>query len=389
MDDEFMGVELPPAAEGTEPSDLAAIQAARPDGPRRLNLHLSEAELADRIQAAWLGRAAGCIIGKPVEGWNRAAIQRYLEAAGAWPLTGYIPYVPPEQAPHGPFDMKPFLQSCRGQITRVQRDDDMDFTILALHYVERFGREFTTAQVGLAWLELLPYARVYTAERVAYKNLVDGLTPPETATHENPYREWIGAQIRADLYGYIHPGRPEAAAAMAFRDARLSHTANGIYGAMYVAAAIAAAFATRDMESVLRTALTEIPARSRTAEMVQDVLAWRRQEPTWEGAWERLNARWGRLSRVHTINNLGLVLLALLYGDGDYGRTICLAVQGGWDTDCNGATAGSIFGAMHGMAAIPPAWSEPLNDRVETWVVGFGEPRLSDLAKRTLALVER
>ncbi|MCG0239451.1 MAG: ADP-ribosylglycohydrolase family protein, partial [Firmicutes bacterium] len=168
-----------------------------------------------------------------------------------------------------------------------------------------------------------------------------------------------------------------------------SHTANGIYGAMFVAAAIAAAFATRDVEAAIRIALSEIPARSRTAEMVRDVLAWRKAEPTWEGAWERLRAKWGSLHRVHTINNLGLVLLALLYGEGDFTRTICLAVQGGWDTDCNGATAGSIFGAMHGTAAIPDRWIAPFADRVETGLFGFGEQRLSDLAARTAALARR
>jgi ADP-ribosylglycohydrolase len=386
---EILALPAPAERPYHEPSELEAIQVARPHGPRYLDLPITDAELADRIRAAWLGRAAGCILGKPVEGWSRAEIVRYLRAAGAWPLSDYIPYLPPEQAPHGSFPMEPFLDSCKGHITRVQRDDDIDYTILGLHILERFGRAFTTADVGQAWLELLPYGRVYTAERVAYKNLILGLKPPETATHRNPYREWIGAQIRADIFGYANPGQPEVAAAMAFRDAALSHTANGIYGAMFVAAAIAAAFATRDLESVIRTALSEIPAQCRTAEMIRDVLAWREVEPSWEGAWERLNGKWGALSRVHTINNLGLVLLGLLYGEGDFTRTICLAVEGGWDTDCNGATAGSIFGAMHGTAAIPPRWTAPLADRVETWVVGFGEPRLSELAARTMAVVRR
>ncbi|MCG0240121.1 MAG: ADP-ribosylglycohydrolase family protein, partial [Firmicutes bacterium] len=236
---EILALPLPPDRPYHEPSDLEGIRAARPEGPRSLDLPLSDAELADRIRAAWLGRAAGCVLGKPVEGWSREHIERYLRAAGAWPLEDYIPYVPPDRAPHGPFPMEPFLPSCMGHITRVQRDDDIDYTILGLHILERFGREFTTAQVGEVWLERLPYGQVYTAERVAYRNLVLGLRPPATATHRNPYREWIGAQIRADIYGYVNPGQPEAAAAMAFRDAALSHTANGIYGAMFVAAAIA------------------------------------------------------------------------------------------------------------------------------------------------------
>ncbi len=122
----------------------------------------------------------------------------------------------------------------------MARDDDIDYTIIGLSYFERFGPGFATDDVAGAWLRGLPYHLVYTAERAAYRNLVDGLRPPRSATFRNPYREWIGAQIRADAFGYVSPGWPEKAAEFAYRDAAVSHIKNGTYGEMWVAAMLGA-----------------------------------------------------------------------------------------------------------------------------------------------------
>ena len=106
----------------------------------------------------------------------------------------------------------------------------------------------------------------------------------------------------------------------------------------------------------------------------------------WEAARDAIEVRYGHYSSVHTINNAAVVAAALLWGDGDYTRTVGLAVQGGWDTDCNGATAGSVFGAMWGTEALPDRWVDPLNDLIRSSIVGFDRSTLSDLAERTLRL---
>ncbi|MFL5660316.1 MAG: ADP-ribosylglycohydrolase family protein, partial [Ktedonobacteraceae bacterium] len=226
-----------------------------------------------------------------------------------------------------------------------------------------------------------------TAERVAYRNLIYGLQAPATATYRNPYREWIGAQIRADMWGYVSPGNPRRAATMAFQDAALSHVQNGIYGEMWASALIAACFVTQNMTNALEASLAEIPPRSRLAEAVRDVLAMYARGLDWEEARDEIEQRYyGKYHFVHTINNAAVLSAALLWGEGDYTRTIGLAVQGGWDTDCNGATAGSAFGAMHGTRSLPAYWIEPLNDLIRSAVFGFDNARISDLAERTLAL---
>jgi ADP-ribosylglycohydrolase len=360
-----------------EPSELAAIEAAA-DFPAAVRHGLGEAALRDRILGAWLGRCAGCTLGRPVENWSRQAIRGYLEPAGAYPIADYLPVQEPPPSAHAAW-----LDSARGRIHGAPRDDDLDYTMLALDVLERHGRDFTSAAVAGRWLALLPFLQVYTAERAAYRNLVAGLTPPRTATHVNPYREWIGAQIRADAYGYVSPGDPAGAARMAFRDAAVSHTANGLYGAMWAAALIAAAFVERTMDAALRVALAVVPGRSRLAEALSGVLELHAGGLDWERARDVLEQRHGALGPVHTINNAAVVSAALLWGEGDFTRTIGLAVQGGWDTDCNGATAGSAFGAMHGAAAIPRHWLAPLGDRIRSALFGFDGVRVSELAERT------
>ena len=369
-----------------EPSRLEEILALLPE-PATAPLRLDEGQLRDRLSGAWLGRCAGCTLGKPVEGWTHEQIRRYLEPAGAYPLLDYVPALPP--APAGPELRACWPETTRGRIRFVARDDDIDYTILGLHILETHGFGFRPQDVAAEWLDHLPFAKTYTAERVAYRNLVSGLRPPETTTHRNPYREWIGAQIRADMWGYVLPGRPRQAARLAFQDAALSHAANGIYGAMWSAALIAACFVASDVRSALVTSLQHIPPRSRLAEALGHVLDLHASGLGWSEARDQLHARHRQYSWVHTVGNAAIVAAGLLWGDGDYSRTVGLVVQAGQDTDSNGATAGSVFGALHGATALPPAWVDPLGDLVRSAIVGFDNARISDLAERTFRLALR
>lgn len=370
-----------------EPSALEEIRASLPPRPEPPPLRLDERALLDRLLGAWLGRCAGCNLGKPVEGWSRERIRRYLELADAYPIEDYLPVLDPF-----PDDLRLnwcWPETTRGNISSMARDDDIDYTILGLHVLEEHGPGFGPMDVAAEWLDHLPFTQVYTAERAAYRNLVRGMTAPETATHRNPYREWIGAQIRADMWGYVSPGDPQRAIHLAYQDASLSHTRNGIYGELWAAALIAVSFAIDDARRALEVSLSFVPPRSRLAEAIGDVLGWHEDGLRWEEARDAIEDRYyAGYSSVHTVNNAALVSAALLWGDGDFTKTIGYAVQGGWDTDCTGATAGSIFGAMHGADALPPHWIRPLNDLVRSSIMGFDRSRLSDLAARSLRLIE-
>lgn len=373
-----------------EPSELQAILAARPEGPRRLCSPGDDIE--NRILGAWLGRCAGCMLGKPVEGRTKAQIDAVLSAAGESHLTDYFP--PISDAPAELRWHSADSGLLRGNITHGIRDDDTDYTIIGLHYLEENGPDFTSTDVANQWQEHLPFHCVYTAERIAYRNLVNGILPPESARYRNPYREWIGAQIRCDAFGYAAPGWPEKAAEFAFRDAAVSHTKNGIYGEMFFAALIAVALVTDDLNEALDAALAEIPANCRLAEAIRATRGFC-EANDWEVAWEQINAAYGHYHPVHTINNAALVIMGLLYGSREtdpalqYEKAITVAVHGGWDTDCNGATAGSVMGALLGADKLPQKWVGVLNDRLESIVVGYTDNRISDLATRTVAVARK
>lgn len=347
---------------------------------------LAGSALADRILGGWLGRIAGNMLGKPVERgdhWTRERIDRYLRRAGALPLTDYVPALEPPPDPVE-FELRPEWQECvRGRIDGSCRDDDVDYTLLGLHLLETHGFGFTTEQVGDLWLLRLPYLQTFTAERAAYRNLTAGVKPPLTATLDNPYQEWIGALIRADIHGWANPGDPRTAAATARRDAVLSHTGNGVYGAMWAAALIAAAFTADGPREAIEAALERIPPRCRLARTVRRAAALHEAGVAWADALDELERETAGLHWIHVVPNAAVITAGLLYGEGDFTSTIALTVRGGLDTDSNGATAGSVAGVLCGAAAIPPQWTEPLRDRVRSAVFGFDGARISDLAART------
>jgi len=368
-----------------EPSTLDEIRAERPDGPRRMELNLTDAQVLDHIHGAWLGRAAGCVLGKPVEkGWHKGQLDSYLQFAKALPLNDYVPLV--DGHPEG---LKLRDPDCtRGRIHYVAIDDDIDYTVLGLHVLERYGLDFTSGNVAEAWLDRMPDIILFIGLKiVAYRNLMDNLCPSQSAWYHK--HEGISGQIRADAWGYAAPGWPEKAAEFAFRDAANSHIKNGIYGEMFVAAMLAAAFVTSDVEEVIKIGLSEIPRNCRLAEAVRDTVKWSKELTDWERVWARINEKYGHYYLMHAINNAALVVMGLMAGQGNYETSIVVAVRGGWDTDCNGATAGSVCGMLLGADALPEKWVGVLNDRLISTVRGYSECKISELAKRSHEIAKK
>ena len=380
---------LPEIGVAEEPSGWPEILAAVSDQLPLPAARPSPTELRDRVHGAWLGRAAGCVLGKPVEKIPRAGIEEILRSQGRWPLDRWFTAagLDPEVAARWPWNVKSRPTSLEENLDGTPEDDDLNYTLLALKTIEQHGPSFTPDDVATGWLLDLPAGRTFTAERVAYRNLLDGIGPPQSARVRNPFREWIGAQIRTDLYGWVNPGDLERAAEWAWRDASVSHTRNGIYGALYAAALGAAAVTLGSMEAVIDAAASVVPPDSRMARAVRlgRDLAAEVAEPT--EAYARLEAEFAGLHWVHVLNNAALLTYGLAAGAGDFDRTICLVVMGGWDTDSNGATAGAVAGALGGAGVIGPQWSGPLQNRMATSVPGLDGVTFDEVTDRTFAQI--
>lgn len=367
-----------------EPDDLADILETM---PAAASADLPGELAYDKILGGWLGRIAGCNLGKPVEWgphWTSDHIRSYLELAGAYPLRDYFPMLDP--LPDGYDFRENWPETTRGNVDGSARDDDIDYPILGLHLLERHGSGISPEVVGEAWLTLFPYRQIFTAERAAYLNLLHGVPADRAATTRNPYREWIGALIRGDVFGWANPGRPRDAMRLAYQDAALSHTANGIYGELWSAALLAGAFTASTVIEAFEASLAHVPPRSRLAEALRDVQGMHRQGVTWDDALAGIQARYSHYSWVHTIPNAAIIAAGLLWGAGDFAATVGLTVMGGWDTDSNGATAGSVSGVVLGAAGLPRHFVAPLRDRTRSALFGFDNSRISDLAQRTTAL---
>jgi ADP-ribosylglycohydrolase len=201
----------------------------------------------------------------------------------------------------------------------------------------------------------------------------------------NPGVELCGALIRADAYGYACLGDPALASELAWRDAGMTHRRTGLYGAMFVAAAIALAPVSDDPLDVFRGALGFIPQRSRLAEAVRFALEEVAAASGWLDGYERINARFGDFGHCMVLQEVGTLINTLRFAT-DVGDGICIQVMQGNDTDSFGATAGSILGARFGPGHLDARWTAPFRDRINLSMAMTWESSLTALVARMARL---
>ena len=362
-----------------EPNRLSAIRARRARGPRRLWAGFDKVLYRERLEGALLGRFAGCTLGAPVEFWSVERMKALAEENGdAFPPVDYWRRVP--NAKQKRYQLSPREAYTRSKMDGVPVDDDLAYTLLGLLILEDFGPGFSIEDVGRAWVKYLPYA--CTAEREALANLRAGVSALKAADKNNPYCEWIGADIRSDPWGYLAPGLPETAAEMAYRDAYVSHRRQGIYGEMYFSAVIAAAFAVDDPVEALRVGLSEIPRESAMAKAVRWALKTAPSIKTYRQARDAMEAKFKGMGSVHTINNACLTIWGITIGGTDFTRVIGETVAMGMDNDCTAATAGSIVGAVVGKKGIPARWYRKFNNTVHSYLIKRRRFTISGLLDR-------
>ncbi len=369
-----------------EPSTLPEIKALRDNFSVIGNIPDREI-LKKKIEGAWYGRICGCLLGKPIECSRTDELIPFLKDIGNYPMSKYILNSQITQEISQKYTFKFKDHTYIDNIDGAPIDDDTNYTVMSQVLIEKFGKDFKPINIADMWLSTQPIYNYFTAERVAFKNLTLGFTPPNSGKYKNPFREWIGAQIRGDYYGYINPGNAEAAGEMAFKDAIVSHTKNGIYGEMFVSAMLASAAISNNIIDILKGGLGQIPKTSRLYEEIYDVIENYINGVSCQDMFSKIHKKYNEFTShgwCHTLSNAKIVAASLLYGNGDYGKSICLAAQTGFDTDCNAATVGSVLGMANGIDSIDEYWYSPLNNKLNTSILGYNQLKITDLIDKTM-----
>jgi len=362
-----------------EPDDLPGILKLRTEGPRKLWKTFNEEVYAEKLEGAMLARFAGCTLGAIVEGWNVKDMEDWAAFIGDGfpPMDYWSKAKDPSQLRYG---KSRNIEYTRDGMNGVPVDDDVTYTLLGLLIAEDYGLNFTTEDVGKAWLKYLPCA--CTAEEVALNNLKAGIPAAEAADIDNPYCQWIGADIRSDPWAYLAPAYPEKAAEFSYRDAYLSHRRNGIYGEMFFSAVQSAAFAVDNPVDAIKIGLTEIP---RTCALYRDV-EWALEAgkgiKNYKDARQAVDERFKGMHIVHTNNNACLTIFGLMIGGTDVTKVLSETVAMGLDNDCTAATAGSIVGAIAGKKGVPEHWYKNFNNTVYSYMTGQEKFKIDDLVSR-------
>ncbi|CAG7599769.1 hypothetical protein PAESOLCIP111_00338 [Paenibacillus solanacearum] len=308
-------------------------------------------DYVERVYAGWLGKVIGVRHGGNIENWTFERIERTFGE-----VTGYL-----------------------HEFINFAADDDTNGPIFFLRALEDYacGPGITAEQMGLTWLNYAPDGHGFywwggygkSTEHTAYINLKNGVMAPRSgsiAQNGHAVAEQIGGQIFIDVWGLIAPGNPKLAAEYAEKIASVSHDGNGKYGGMFIAACIAAAFVEKDIRRIIETGLDTIPADCEYVRMTRAVMDFHQANPdNWRDAFRYVKAHFGYdkyPGHCHIIPNSAVIILSLLYGEGDFSKSINICNMCGWDTDCNVANVGTIMGVRGGLEGIEDHWRKPIND---------------------------
>ncbi|MCK4283561.1 MAG: ADP-ribosylglycohydrolase family protein [Candidatus Brocadiae bacterium] len=320
-------------------------------------IRLGRGEYRDRILACWLGKNIGGTLGAPWEG------QKHPHD-----LTFYDP-VPSEPLPN----------------------DDLDFQLVWLKMLECEGVSPPLPVFADYWVRYLS-AYPWNEYGFCRRNLARGLMPPISGCFENYFVDEMGSPIRSEIWACTSPADPQLAAARAWKDSALDHAGGeGTYGEMFWAAVESAAFVVDDPLTLIRIGLAMIPVPCAISRSVREAVWCRQNGLRWAEARQRIADIFGHRQPCNAAPNHAFTVLGWLYGE-DFGDKLCKAVNCGYDTDCTGATLGSLLGIIGGTAAIPDKWREPVGDKIVLHkFTGPCDPPadVAELTDRTAAVAER
>ncbi len=321
------------------------------------NLNIDE--YREKVYGCWLGKNIGGTLGAPFEGGTE--------------LT----------------DLKFYYQEMNGD---PLPNDDLDLQLIWLCMVERYGLfNLNSRLFGDHWASHI--IGPWNEYSVCHYNVRNGFYPPISgAINNDHWKNSNGAWIRSEIWACLCPGNPDAAIKYAYLDSSCDHANEGIYAEMYTAALESAAFVISDLRKLISIGLSKVPKNSYVAKYVKMVCDCYDKGIDWKKARQMVvDDNLKDLGWFMAPANVAFATLGLLYGEGDFGKTICTAVNCGDDTDCTGATAGAIMGIIYGRKAIPKKWSDPIGDKILTCAVNkfgllqrFLPATVQELTERTI-----
>jgi hypothetical protein len=326
---------------------------------------LTKAELRDKIKGAWAAQTIGVTYGGPTEfRYNKRTIPDSILIA--WSDT--------------------MMSHWMTHIPALYDDVYMDLTFVEV--MEKEGIDAPAIAHARAYAEAEFW--LWHANQQGRFNILSGIPPPESGHWlNNPHADDIDFQIEADFAGIMTPGMPNSALQVCDRIGHIMNYGDGYYGGLFMATMYSYAFVKDDIEEIIQNSLRHIPKQSTFHQCISDVIEWHRQFPKdWRKNWQMIEDRWGEdigcpdgVHRDFNIDaklNAAYVVLGLLYGNGDIGKTMEISTRAGQDSDCNPASSGAIVGTIIGYDAIPKYWSSGL-DAVEDMDFQFTSTSLNDV----------
>lgn len=322
--------------------------------------NINNAEFRDQVYACWLGKNIGGTLGMPFEGkTDLNNITFYTKIKAGEPTA----------------------------------NDDLDLQILWLKAMEENNCQVDAYTLGEYWLKYVPPIANWNEYGVGKTNMRLGIMPPLSGEYNNAkWKTSNGAWIRSEIWACLAPGNPMLAAQFAWNDACVDHgCTDGTFAEIFTATLESAAFIEKDRDKLIQFALTMIPKDCRVAIAVNTAVEAKKSGLTWQEAREAVIMATKELGWFQAPRNVAFTMIGWLYGENDFGKSICIAVNCGDDTDCTGATLGSILGIIHGTSIIPEKWRAPIGDGIKTVAVsGFEIPEnLQVLTDRTVSLQKK
>lgn len=325
--------------------------------PEAVKVDTTTDNFKDKIRAAWMSQLIGAAMGTMVEGYTS---KNLYEAFG---------------------DVKSYIREPNTY------NDDITFEIAFLHAFKDKGYNVTSKDIALSWIGLIPVG--WSAEELALRNIRAGMMPPLSAKWNNPFNEWIGAQMRGAICGMVAPGNPKLAAELAWKDGEVSHINNGILGEIFNAVMISLSFVCDDIKEIVKTAISLIPSDSEYFSVISFAYNCCLKYEDWHDALADCEKKYIKYNWIHAYPNACCEVIALMYGEGDYEKTLNIITMCGIDADCNAGMIMPVLGIQKGMSIIPEKLISPEFNKLVTYMRHYEEINMEDLVSGTIEYINR